>query len=144
MDDWSIPPGLIPRRLYRVDYEGTMSEYIPNRGFEAATFAFTNIEAEFLESVEDHLNWFSGVWSPYISLFSEKRHAENWARKWMANNGSRDCRVFEIDGKKLESAYLFHPYCLEIQFGDGCWGDEHEYLCLHFIPEDAIIGYWPA
>ena len=144
MDDWSIERGSIPRRLYRVDYESARSEYIPNRGFEAATFAFTNNPAIFLDSVEDHLNWFSGVWSPYISLFSQKRHAENWARKWMANNGNRGCNVFEISGKKLERFYLFHPYSMEVRFGAESWVDPHEYLCLHFIPENAITGYWPA
>ena len=148
MEAWAVEPRYVPRKLYRVDYQGTWSRYIPEHGFEAAIFTHPSDLSAYpalISSIEDHLNWSSGVLSPFISLFSEKRHAENWAQIWMNNNPGRACLVFEINGTKLDRvAFLFRPYYMKTRLGaeiDNSWIDPHELLCLHHIPEDAILGY---
>ncbi|KAL8793811.1 MAG: hypothetical protein Q9195_003641 [Heterodermia aff. obscurata] len=146
MDAWSVKPGYVPRRLYRVDYEDAWSEYIPELGFQAATTTHEHLLADypalFIESLENHLDWKSRVPSPYISLFSQKLHAENWALKWMERHPGKECCVFEINGMKLDRACLFRPYSMGDSLGADSWVDPHEYLCLHFVPEDAIIASW--
>ena len=143
MDAASVKPGYVPRKLYRVDYENTWSEYIPQRGFEAAAFTpYAHLSAWpnlFIRSVEAHLDWKSGVRSPYISLFSQNRHAENWAAKWTDRHPGKSCCVFEIDGMKLDRLSLFHPYSMRSYLGADSWIGPHEYLYLHFVPEDAIM-----
>ena len=146
MEAWSVEPRYVPRRLYRVDYEDAMTEYIPGRGFEAAIFVpeseLSADPALFIRSIEDHLDWYSEVPSPFISLFSDRWHAENWAQTWSKNKEGQAYRVFEIDGTQLDPAFLFRPYIMKTRLGaeiDNPRVDFHELLYLNYIPEEAIM-----
>ena len=142
MDNLQLQPHKIPLRLYRVNYAGTMSAYTPGEGIKAATIGIApplrSDQSMFLQSLKSHLV------SPYVSLFENKRHAENWALSWKKNN-ERECHVIEIDGTQLSEIKFFHPYEIELQL-DVSAGvifpivDRDEFVCLGLIPNHAIIG----
>jgi len=145
MDNFRVEPEALPRKFYRVNFNGTWSEYVPSTGFKAAgtntTFQLATQVDRFWQSIRDQLKWNSGVRSPYSSLFNDRRHAENWALRWEDNN-KQPYDVWEIDGTMLRDIYVFHPSTLQRQQPARALfrTEPSEYLCLHLIPETTFIS----
>lgn len=88
MNTFSLHPADVPSTLYRVQYEDSMTTYDVYEGLEADdTVTLYDGEwdeneddtlQEFGDAVEQHLNWDRGYRSIFFSLFSQRRHAENW------------------------------------------------------------------
>jgi hypothetical protein len=131
----------IPQTLYRVDYDDTLTTYDSEMGFQAGdtTTFLSDFQIElFVISVEAHRDWHSRIRSPYISLFSDRENAENWATRWELYN-SRPCQIVEIDGTRLADSRVYCVRDLQNQFGLS--GPRNsEYLCLHRIPKKAIVS----
>ncbi|MCJ1385853.1 hypothetical protein MMC17_008977, partial [Xylographa soralifera] len=101
---------LLTATLYRVQYDSCMTIHHPSSGLTAKNTETFYDECydtfvDFGSAVEDHLHW-RKVPSLFISLFANKRHAENWALKWSARHYGKSCEVFEINASEL--VYVFH------------------------------------
>lgn len=86
-----------------------MTTYDFHRGLEARdidTLYSEEEDLEFSDAVEGHLNW-DRQRSMFISLFSERRHAENWMLERHSRFRSRNCTLLEIDTAILQNSYVF-------------------------------------
>ena len=80
MDGYRCYVEALPRQLYRVDYPGSQTIFSYEEGFKAAdttTFYGKDIKT-FKEAGMNHLNWAYRGALPFISVFSDREHAENW------------------------------------------------------------------
>ncbi|KKZ64002.1 hypothetical protein EMCG_01663 [[Emmonsia] crescens] len=143
MDKFDLDLSEVPQTLYRVQYEESMTTYDSDTGLKARgnTSMKFYMKKYFGEAVEYHLNW-RAVDSVFISLFSDREHAENWMRKM----GSKtNLKLLEIDVKRLQqSSYIFKAeeivnhfnlYIKEIARKSV----SKEYLVANGIPSSAIV-----
>jgi hypothetical protein len=143
MDKYCVSQFMLPLHLYRVQYSGTQTIYDHKMGLMAQdSTPVYNDDSEFRESIVQAFTWSSSKPSPYIALFSEKDHAENWALSWSSQrNGER--QVITINTRQLRGIYVFKLSTLvenlNIVLPHGA--SQHRkgaYLCLHRIPSQAI------
>ncbi|KAK2738163.1 hypothetical protein FQN55_000783 [Onygenales sp. PD_40] len=136
MDVHKLDPNDLPhKRLYRVQYDESMTGYDVHDGLEAED---TLGNDDFKGAVKRHLNW-DRRRSMFISLFSDKRHAENWLWKRRSTNG----KILEIDPTQLEYIYRAQDLVnvLRLKVRDEAQASiPHEYLVAHWVPPQAIIS----
>ncbi len=77
MENFRCPQHDIPNHLYRVQHASSRTEY-SRRGYELVAQNLHSVE-DFCSSVENRFRWGSRTAKPYISCFSDKNFAENWA-----------------------------------------------------------------
>jgi hypothetical protein len=145
LDDYELDPSEFPLTLYRIDYAGSQTTWHQRWGFRAAS-NFTPVRVAGLENaVSNHLDWYHREHkSPFISTFRQKRHAMNWANRWIARNygycwieeiqvdASDDVRVFRVKDL-VDRLDISTPNLKAAQY-------HSEYLFLHRIPEELITG----
>ena len=83
----------VPPELYRVDYLGSRTTWTSQEGFKAAdtSRAFGGKDLlDFKRSIEKSFTWSYRDPLPFISLFSDREHAENWGCKepWLGDDRS--------------------------------------------------------
>lgn len=105
---------------------------------------------EFKRDIVKQFTWGCDDPIPFISLFSDPEHAENWGLKqpWIGKRRhlSRDnWALYVIDTTQLEDAYFFRlSYLvaeLELELPDKA--NQHiggTYLCLYNIPAAAVAA----
>ncbi|POM62011.1 hypothetical protein PHPALM_28881 [Phytophthora palmivora] len=123
----------MPPRLFRVRYDRSMS-------LTARTTPDFSTESEFERDVEQHLDWSNPNPTPFVSTFSVRRHAENWAYK-RAERGCSDVVILELDPKELGPIFSVQ-YLVQSQFVHTNLPDdtyEDEYLVLDEICKRSII-----
>ncbi|KAI9745075.1 MAG: hypothetical protein M1818_001353 [Claussenomyces sp. TS43310] len=138
MERIQLPSFEIPSKLYRIHYAGSQTG-CDDGGFWAVELRYCTSVSRALETIESHVNWWSNEPSPWISTFSNRAAAENWALTWKRNNNGQDCDVVEIDGSRLLD-------CLIVRVRDVLHPMERpyssmEYLVLHHVPQDAIVRW---
>ncbi|MCJ1263472.1 hypothetical protein MMC22_003342 [Lobaria immixta] len=154
MEFYRLRSEALPRKLYRVDYYNTWSKFVYGTGFQAATSdpnhssssnsttfeSASDIDA-FWKAMRDQLNPRSAVHSPFVALFSNGRQAKNWALRWEVRN-QRACHLVEISPMVLLrlDIPIFHPHTLRFRIPDLSNTQGSEYLCLHMIPEAAVVS----
>jgi hypothetical protein len=114
MDEYICLALDVPSKRYRVHYPGSQTAFSSQRGFTASdtTKTFRSGELDkFRHAIEEQFTWgFRGP-LPFISLFSDKRHAENWGRKesWRRHKGTEgNWALHVVDSVELlETTYLF-------------------------------------
>lgn len=87
MNTFCLFPSDVPSSLYRVQYGDYMTTYDISEGLEAVDTVTLYDDGgdeqeddtlqEFGDAVEQHLSWDTDYKSIFISLFSQRRHAEN-------------------------------------------------------------------
>lgn len=92
MDAYACSKFDLPGELYRVHYPGSRTTFSEPEGFTTAdtTSIFGADELiEFKRAVENQFTWSCRAHLAFISLFSDREHAENWGLKqpW---GGSKD------------------------------------------------------
>lgn len=141
---------LLPMELYRVHYTGSRTTFSPHEGLAAAdTAKIYNDEVSLGQAIVNQFTWNSRETSPFISLFSDREHAENWALKEPWRGTLRDAQeddwtLFVIDTRLLGNAWLCKVSqlvsALNLQIPDKA--AQHisgSFLCLHRIPAVAIV-----
>ncbi|KAI9923383.1 hypothetical protein MW887_009933 [Aspergillus wentii] len=142
----------LPSRMYRIDYPGSRTGYSRSEGFMAAERRKTyedQADSEFKRDILKHFTWDCKDPVPFISLFSDREHAENWGLKqpWRGKATYRsrsDWALYVIDTSHLDDACFFRLKDLVEGLGLKLPGkaDQHiggTYLCLHNIPPPAIV-----
>ena len=151
MNQYRCRPEELPRNLYRVHYSESQTTRT-DEGLKAAdtTAFYSDSERErglFKQAVEDHFTWGYRGRSPFVSLFSDRNHAEKWgcAEPWHGSNPHRkQWTLYTIDTSLLEEIYVFKVSRLVDALGVRIPGraEQHErgsYICLHRVPARAIL-----
>ncbi|KAL3713643.1 hypothetical protein TMatcc_002346 [Talaromyces marneffei ATCC 18224] len=156
MDEYRLSKRDLPLYLYQVDYPGSRTTYFPEVGLFAANTTKTYPEQEvetFKTDIVKQFTWSCRESLPFINLFSDIKHAENWGLKqpWRQalDFGGDDWTLFEIRTDILDEAArkifrlkdLVESFDLEIPDKAGQHIDD-AYLCLHSIPASAIVQDW--
>jgi hypothetical protein len=107
MDEYVCFRRDLPRELYRVHYTGSRTSFSSQQGFAASdttkTFSYGELN-EFKQAIEKQFTWSCRESLLFISLFSDKRHAEDWGRKepWRGHQGpDGDWTLYVIDTVEL-------------------------------------------
>ncbi|KAK0672647.1 hypothetical protein QBC41DRAFT_313085 [Cercophora samala] len=142
----------LPHELYRVQYPESQTSYTW-QGLQAANTITVYKDSDedrsqFKHDVKSHFTWHYRGNSPFISLFSDKTYAENWARSepWRGRNPQAEqWAVLTIDTTTLlkEGINLFKLQTLvdkfDLQIPKAAQTHiRHAYICLHEIPTAAI------
>lgn len=155
MNMFSLHPADVPITLYRVQYEDTMTAYDIYEGLQAdGTVTLYDGEGdeqeeddtlqEFGDAVEQHLSWDPDYSRIFISLFSQRRHAENWMLERHTRLGSRNCTLLQIITAALHRFFIFRTEeivdALALSISEAAQASvAREYLIAHYIPPRAII-----
>ena len=81
MDEYRCGELDVPAILYRVNYLSSKTSFSDKQGLTAADqnpMPKAMDLSRFKETVEQHFTWHSEKLSPFISLFSDRKHTENW------------------------------------------------------------------
>lgn len=155
MNTFCLSPVDVPRYLYRVQYGDSMTTYDIHEGLEAADTVTLYDDGgdeqeeedtlqEFGDAVEQHLSWDTDYESIFISLFSQRRHAENWMLDRHTRLGSRNCTLLQIDTAALNDLFIFRAEEildeLSLSIPEAAQASvAREYLIAHYIPPHAIM-----
>ncbi|KAF3169472.1 hypothetical protein EYR41_007687 [Orbilia oligospora] len=141
MDQHRLLSGQKPGLVYRVHYQGSATEYGEN-GFAAGDRSMIPSidKTGFYHMVDEHLRWRSRVLSRFISVFSDRKHAERWARVWQGNNMELDHTVYLVTIKPSEDDVMFSVGEILETRGLQKGRQRDEYLFLSRIPVDSVVG----
>ncbi|KAF7126146.1 hypothetical protein CNMCM5793_002568 [Aspergillus hiratsukae] len=152
MEKYQLSKERLPLELYRIQYPGSRTTYFEEEGFTAAhrTKVYREQDVDdFKSDVVKQFTWHCRDPLPFISLFSDLDHAENWGlkRPWQgdaADSNDNEWTLFVIDTKLLDSSCFFNledlVNGLRLEIPDKA--EQHisgAYLCLHTIPAFAIV-----
>ena len=145
MEEYCLPRTQIPERLYRVQYDKSMTND-GEQGLAANNMqTFIVNTTEFGSAVERHINDYSDEGTGmFISTFASKAQAEDWmCRKWRLYG--RSAQILEIETRHLGHGYVYRAgevaQALELDTSYTTYDDLHsEYLILHYIPARAIVA----
>ena len=151
MDEFRCRSAVLPVYLYRVQYPRCQTVH----SGEGLTAKDTNVIyskdeiKSFCQSIEQQMTWGHRGAQPYITCFSDKDHAKNWARKEPWNPSVKDkgsWALLTIDTRLMPDTYIFSlkdlVTSLDIMIPERA--SQHEngaYLCLHRIPTSAIVDW---
>ncbi|KAG8852731.1 hypothetical protein FRB91_006065 [Serendipita sp. 411] len=143
MSPYQLRRGDFPITLYRIHYPGSQTTFSRQLGLESAS-DFTPYRVKGLRNaVKYHIDWQCDIPSPFISTFSNRGHALNWARTWRANNGDQPCKIVELVIEANDGVAVFRLADLVDGLGITTTLEpsqyRSEYLCLHNIPPEAIV-----
>jgi hypothetical protein len=128
------------------------STFSPEEGFRAGdnTKALGTGELNsFKRAVEKHFTWSCHDALPFISLFSDQDHAENWGRKhpwYKISSLDRDWTLHIIDTTQLKTTTPFFKLSnlvekLNLTIPAGALQHvQGAFICMHRIPETALAG----
>lgn len=124
--------------FWRVVYPGCQSHRERATGdLVAADRTECNDRFSFEQAVQNHLTWRSLRLSCFLSVFSDKTHAINWAKK--RDRAEGDVQIISITTETLPpSSYVFNMSELQHSLDIDCPFSAHEYLFLYRIPSICI------
>ncbi|OWZ06233.1 hypothetical protein PHMEG_00021544 [Phytophthora megakarya] len=126
-----------PHRLCRVQYDGSMSlQARGNQNFSS--------EDEFKWAIEAHLNWFNHTPTPFVSTFSNRQQAKNWAHR-CSGNGHKVEAILELNPLRFGPIFSVLRLVQDRHLGVNTNLSEstyvNEYLVLDEIPRNSIIQH---
>ena len=154
MDQLRCSSNSLPRYLYRVQYPGSQTQLAPDGSLEARdlqSFYAEHETALFRQSVLNQMTWAWREPQPFITVFSDKKHAENWALKqpWRLLDLELDLELdrwelITIESECLSDVYVFKlsDLMIRLNFSVPEGARQHvngAYLCLHRMPASAIL-----
>ena len=148
----------LPNKLYRVQYPSCQTRFYHHfhdgqdpelRANDTTAFYQHHHQlVAFRVNVRNHIDWKYYGSRPFITVFSDKEHAINWALRapWNTDQkGSSNCQLYTIDTTLLgPKIYVFKLSTLvdhlDITIREEAEQDTHgAYLFLHRVPGKAII-----
>ena len=160
MNRFCLSSADVPGHLFRVQYGECATAYDTDEGLEAADTVTlyddddeeeegeekegNDALQEFGNAVERHLSWDTNYQSIFISLFSQRRHAENWMLDRHTRHQSENCTLLQISTKALNGFFIFRAKhivgALSLSIPEAAKASvTREFLIAHYIPPRAII-----
>ncbi|KAF2217590.1 hypothetical protein CERZMDRAFT_92240 [Cercospora zeae-maydis SCOH1-5] len=138
-----------PTRGYRVQYEGAWTTITPIGGLQASSI-FPNPSRGFTDPklkqlTNDHLDWNSRQGSPFISIFTDHSHAEDWAVKWSERNDGKIASILHIECNKITRLFSVKEVVNSLGINTDMLPEQYEdeYLAVNQIPAEAIVEVQP-
>ncbi|KAJ5194309.1 hypothetical protein N7491_001646 [Penicillium cf. griseofulvum] len=145
MEGYCVPRTQLPERLYRVQYDKSITKDMEPGLVATDMQHFTAVQTEFGTLVERHINNLNDQGnSIFISTFSNKAKAEDWmCRKWRVYG--KGAQILEIETRHLGHGYVYRAgavaQSLKLDISHTTYDDLcSEYLILHFVPARAIVA----
>jgi hypothetical protein len=141
----------LPDELYRVDYPGSRVVFSAREGFVASdtTKTFnTNELGDLKRAIEKQFTWSCRDPLPFISLFSNREHAENWGCKepWRRNDSSEGSWALHvistIELRNTHNFFRLRDLMEKLSLDIPERAEQHiqgAFICLHRIPVTAIV-----
>lgn len=147
MNSYRVRRRNFPLTVYRIDYPGAQTTYSQQWGFQSAG-NFTPYHVNGLRNaVTYHLDWQCRTPSPFISVFGNRQHAENWAQLWNDRN-SGTCYIVTITIQAEDDVIVFRVANLINRLGvtTSLHPSQYhsEYFCFRRIPAEAIVRREPV
>lgn len=122
----------------------SLTTYDIDEGLKAQNIPAINNKEDFGDAVTWHLTWDHECRSMFISLFSDKRHAENWMLQRKSQYRSKNCTILEIYTAELGNSKVFRAEkivdILSLPIPKKASASvAKEYLVAHRIPPVAIV-----
>jgi hypothetical protein len=146
MDSYIYSESDLPHKFYRVHYPENRTTFSSQRWLyrygQEQDFGANEL-SEFKRAIEKQFTWGCRDSLPFISLFSDREHAENWGLKepGRGNRGSEENRSLNvINTAKMINANHFFKLSdlvekLDLDIPEGAGQHiEGAFLCLHHIP----------
>lgn len=150
MESYTCSPQDIPNLLYRIHYPGARVDYLPETGFSARdrerTFSDGELD-QFAQAINHHFTWSYRDPLPFISLFSDLEHAQNWGCKtpWSPHGIARyPWTLHTIDTTSIRRTHTFFKLSDIIDIPGITIPEKAQqhikgaYICLYDIPSSAI------
>jgi len=138
----------MPRFVYRLYDDQSVSRFDEVDGFVAgnpnAAFNRNRYWAKYV--VQRHMRWGNRRPTPFISVTASRGKALLYAAQ-REKNGHRDVSIAKIDTAKLlaSGVTFYHMATLAKRTGariDQVAWNYSEYLCLWYIPREAVVETW--
>jgi len=148
------PGDILPRRVWRVTHPGTQST-----GNEITGMFSSNqddLKHELHSAIAQHINWYcrEPTGSHFLSAFTKKNHAINWAYALHRNNHypSKEILIYEIDMTRLgEETRWFDAEITTNTLGIGyAYGKDEIFILKHIpaacisVPETLAEVHWES
>jgi len=140
-----MPP---PRFLYRLFDDSSVSRFDEDDGFVAGNprGAFNRNQYWAKYVIQRHMHWGNRRPTPFISVTSSRAKALHYAQQ-RKNLGHAGVSIAKIDTAALRASgvIMYHMATLvkrtRARLDPVAW-NYSEYLCLHYIPPQAVIEVW--
>lgn len=136
-----------PPEFYRVEDEGSRGRYFKGKGMYAEVtdteFDFSNCD---IRLILRHLDWKNRIPTPFLSVYCDEEMAIREAER-RVREGKKEVRVYKIDMWESDDRVEYRDLRRlakkqGIYIPDFAWSNsEYEYLCLHHIPDSAVMGW---
>ncbi|KAJ6262863.1 hypothetical protein Dda_1420 [Drechslerella dactyloides] len=150
-------PEEIPDYLYRVHVSGrSRTIYYFDEGFSCTALGRINIRnyGQLFTAVNNHLDWRCDAPSHLISTFDDRKHALNWAGKYLDRFPGAEAHLMKIDTDEIKNSVgrripIIHAGDIVDQYPEMRPNHvhrkylNHEVLVLYKIPADAIVAATP-
>ena len=137
-----VTPALLssPRKFWRVHYSGSTTTYEPHRGFMAPSQEILpRDDMEVLTRIIlRHDDEVDSSDSPLISVFSNKKCAEEWAK---SEGDHANCRLAALDATHMNEVLLVERDDARRKLRLNIPPEPNEWYCLYRIPAPAVIGW---
>ncbi|THV50027.1 hypothetical protein BGAL_0168g00090 [Botrytis galanthina] len=152
MDEYVCSRWDLPNELYRVHYVGSRTSFSSQQGFAASDITKNfhyNESNEFKQAIKKQFTWSCREPPAFISLFSDKQHAENWGLKkpWCGHQSpDEDWTLYVINTVELlktTQVFRLHDLVEKLSLDIPDVAKQHiqgAILCLHHIPTSAIVA----
>lgn len=135
----------VPQYFYRVFDEESRSQFHETSGFVASipNAVYNPAHRNARLELERHMNWNSSYSTPFVSMTASREKALEYALQ-RVDKQRRTVTIAKIDSSRLKKANVdIHWMCALVeQTGANIKREamnEHEYLCVHRIPANAVI-----
>jgi hypothetical protein len=139
-----------PTTFFRVESESSCARQREGRGIVAqrrSTLKFSWDCSEIQEMVLNHLDWWSQIPSPFISVYSDRKRAEQEADR-RVKTGQVDVVIWEINTKKAKNKAQYRNLRRLAKKGGikipkvARNNSKYEWLFLNKIPDAMIVDNW--
>lgn len=163
LDYYACRNDRLPPSLWRSNDPSSRARFNEtNLHLQAACQTIPENLDELEQALIHHLNWYSGVASPFISTFSDREDAENWALKKVKNlkkaahfvdENSLDLSLYEFDTARVtDYTWVLHFRTMIDRLGiddpNIKFVTKNEYLILNFVPSTVTkvseLQYQPS
>ncbi|KAH6954073.1 hypothetical protein BKA56DRAFT_434289, partial [Ilyonectria sp. MPI-CAGE-AT-0026] len=129
-----------PKYLWRVTHSGSRSWRDPTTGDLIAADRARSFsdEADLKQAISHHIDWWNRQPNCFLSVFSDERHARNWAEQ---RDRTSPTYIHKIDTTMLPTdACLFDLNWISVTLGISHPFASHEFLILHHVSARSIIS----
>lgn len=135
------------QHAYRVVFHDSWTSFSEHSGLQAPIVTHSFSDDNLREFVECHIDWNSGMVSPFISLFLDRDHAKKWGHKGLGKHGRTTFELVTVDLGLVQDVYSMRMLVETLSIATRLRPEQYagEVLVLHRVAPRAVIdrAKWP-